>query len=62
MAVRARLRGTAEHPMLFVFWTCRDLIRTLRTEPLSCQLEYCRPRGICATGAPLSLTGVPLVN
>jgi hypothetical protein len=29
MAVRARLRGTDEHPMLFVFSTCRDIIRTL---------------------------------
>jgi hypothetical protein len=29
MAVRARLKGNGEHPMLFVFSTCRALIRTL---------------------------------
>ena len=29
MALRARLRGDGEHPMLFVFSTCTALIRTL---------------------------------
>ena len=29
MAVRARLKGNGEHPMLFVFSTCVALIRTL---------------------------------
>jgi hypothetical protein len=29
LALRSRLRGNGEHPMLFVFSTCKDLIRTL---------------------------------
>jgi hypothetical protein len=28
--MRARIRGDGENPMLYVFSTCRDLIRTLR--------------------------------